>query len=229
MAPLLWIQWHLDLPRTSLATPVKRHGTHKKVLISASLLALPGGLAWSSRHWSTTYEWVMSHVWVSHVTHVSESCHTHQKNSFKDNGFATEAAASTRELAKRFLYNAFARLILFVGMLSKSAPPSAFMCDMTPSCVWHDSFICVTWLLHMCNMTPWYVWHDSFICVTWLIHTCEMTHSYLWHEALLSLVRHDSPVCVTWLTRMCDMTHPYVCHDSLECVSWLHDIKSIKF
>jgi len=24
-----------------------------------------------------------------------------------------------------------------------------------------------------------YVWHDSFICVTWLIHMCDMTHSYV--------------------------------------------------
>jgi len=32
------------------------------------------------------------------------------------------------------------------------------MCGMTHSCVWHDSFICVTCLIHM--------WHDSFICVS---------------------------------------------------------------
>jgi len=41
---------------------------------------------------------------------------------------------------------------------------------MTHSYVWHDSFICVTWLIHMCDMTHSYVWHDSFICVTWFIH-----------------------------------------------------------
>jgi len=27
------------------------------------------------------------------------------------------------------------------------------------------------------------VWHDSFICVTWLIHMCDMTHSDVWHNA----------------------------------------------
>ena len=83
---------------------------------------------------------------------------------------------------------------------------------MTHSYVWHDSFICVTWLIHMCDMTHsyvWhdsfmthsYVWHDSFICVTWLIHMCDMTHS--------------------WLIRMCDikMTYSYVWHDS-----FTHDI-----
>jgi len=40
----------------------------------------------------------------------------------------------------------------------------------TSSQMWHDSFICVTWLLQICDMTPSYVWHDSFICVTWLLH-----------------------------------------------------------
>jgi len=79
------------------------------------------------------------------------------------------------------------------------------MCDMTHSHVRHDSFICVTWLIHM-------LWHDSFICATWLIHKCDMTHSY---------VRHDSFICVTWLILMCDMTHPHVWHDSFICTTWL--------
>ena len=47
--------------------------------------------------------------------------------------------------------------------------------DMTHSYVWHDSFICVIWLLHMCDMTHSYVWHDSSTCVTWhRPHTTRM-------------------------------------------------------
>ena len=42
---------------------------------------------------------------------------------------------------------------------------------LTYSFVWHDSFICVIWLIHMCDMTHSYAWHDSFVRVTWLIHT----------------------------------------------------------
>ena len=52
-----------------------------------------------------------------------------------------------------------------------------YMCDVTQSYVWHDAFICVTWLIHMCDMTRSYVWHDSFIYSTWLIHICDMLHS----------------------------------------------------
>ena len=75
----------------------------------------------------------------------------------------------------------------------------------------HDSFICVTWLIHMCDITHPYVWHDSFICVTWLIHMRDMTHSYVWH---------DSFICVTWHILRCDMTHLHVRHDSFIYVIW---------
>jgi len=74
---------------------------------------------------------------------------------------------------------------------------------------WHDSFMCVTWLIHMCDMTHSYVWHDSFICVTWLIHT--------WHD---SCIRDMTRVYVTWLIRTWYLAHAYVtwrihmCHDS---------------
>jgi len=81
--------------------------------------------------------------------------------------------------------------------------------DMTPSrvawpiFVWHDSFTCVTWLIHMCYVVgrgyrdmP----HDSLICVTWV-----MTHSYVLcgREGVYD-VWHDSFNCVDLL-----MTHEY--------------------
>jgi len=80
---------------------------------------------------------------------------------------------------------------------------------MTHSYVWHDSSICVTWLIHMFDMTHSY---DSSICVTWLIHMFDMTHSYVWH---------DSFICVTWRIHMCDMIQSYVWLDSFICVPWL--------
>ena len=91
------------------------------------------------------------------------------------------------------------------------------MRDMTHSDVSHDSFRCVTWLVHMCDMThSWLVHmcdmthsdvsHDSIACVTWLIQMCDMTHSDVWH---------DSFICVTWRIHPCDMTHIYVRHNSI--------------
>jgi len=117
---------------------------------------------------------------------------------------------------------------------------------MTRSYVWHDSFICVTWLFHMficvrsatwcmsmCDSSRsaamlidahWlphsYVWHDSFICVIWLVHMCDIPHEHAWHGSF---------ICVTWLVQMCVMTHSHmwhdsfvdVCHDSFTYVTWL--------
>ena len=115
--------------------------------------------------------------------------------------------------------------------------------------VWHDSYICVTWLIHMCEMTHSYVWHDWFIRVTWLTHVCDMTHLYGCHDWFIrvtwlihkcgmtdSCVCHDSFICVTWLisfvprftcsqctsqSHMCDMTHSYVLHHAFIRVSWM--------
>ena len=30
-----------------------------------------------------------------------------------------------------------------------------------------------------------YVWHDSFICVTRLVHICDITHSYFWYDLFI--------------------------------------------
>ena len=64
-------------------------------------------------------------------------------------------------------------------------------CDY--SCVWHDSFICVPWLIHICVMTHSYACHDPFVCATWRIHMCDMTH----HTCVMTLSY------VAWLIHVC--------------------------
>jgi len=100
-------------------------------------------------------------------------------------------------------------------------------CDMTHSYVWHDSFICATWLATWlwcvcvcvcvrvcvdhdpmtptCDMTRSYVWHDSFICVPWLVYLCEWlrprsTDSNLWYDSfiLLTWLRSRSTALYNW-------------------------------
>jgi len=47
------------------------------------------------------------------------------------------------------------------------------------------SFMCVSCLMHTCDVTNSnmhsYVWHDSFICVTWLIHAYNMSPTWMDH------------------------------------------------
>jgi len=114
---------------------------------------------------------------------------------------------------------------------------------VTQRLVWHDSVICVTWLIHMCDMTHSYVWRDSFICVTWHIHMCDTTHSCVWHDPFICVTRlnhhmcgmtpsshvwNDTSIilpfiCVTWFIHECDTTHlSHVWHDSfITWVAWL--------
>ena len=90
---------------------------------------------------------------------------------------------------------------------------------------WHDSFLCVIWLISMCDGTHFYVWRDSFLCVTWLISVCDVTRFYVKHDTILYETWHkrcDSFLCVTWLISMCDMTHFYVWRDSILCVTRLN-------
>ena len=70
--------------------------------------------------------------------------------------------------------------------------------------VWHESFICMTWL---------------FTCMTWLIHICDMILSYAWHDWFIyvtwlslhgtSYVTCQIHVCHVWHFNMCDMTQRY--------------------
>jgi len=103
--------------------------------------------------------------------------------------------------------------------------------------------VCVTWLIRMYDMTHLYQWHDSFMCVTWLIAVrAQCLGSILnllkgqpkWHKivSLCGIYKCDmtyhmpnmtrwsvGTMCwlsigPTWLIHMCDVTHSYVWHDS---------------
>jgi len=98
---------------------------------------------------------------------------------------------------------------------------------MTHSYVWHDSFTCVTSLIHMCDMTHSYVWHDSFICVTWLIHRDETWLIHAVNECgnVRSDViwdrdsRLDAMWCEMWYDVMWDVMCCHVTHS--RCAVWL--------
>jgi len=80
---------------------------------------------------------LMSHIWLSPVTDMNESCHTYE----------------------------WVMSHLWMSHVIQ-CDLHLFMHDMTHSYVRHDSFIRVTWLIHTCDMTHSYVWHDSFIRAT---------------------------------------------------------------
>jgi len=71
-----------------------------------------------------TYEWVMSHIWMSHDSRIIRCI----------------------DMWHMTALDVWRNLFVCVMWL-------IHMSDMTHSHVWHDSFICVTWLIYMFDMT----------------------------------------------------------------------------
>jgi len=89
------------------------------------------------------------------------------------------------------------------------------ICDMTPSHVWHDSFTCMTWLLHLYGMTPRHIWHDSITHMTWLLHLYDTTPSHIWHDPITYM---------TWPHHMYDTTQS----TGLDCLDWQYFLAEIQ-
>jgi len=139
-----------------------------------------------------TRELFTSHIWISHVTHMDEACHTYEWVIY----FGRYAMSAEQGVRWRI-----------------------HMCDTTHPRVWHGSSICVIWLIHMCDILHPNVWYDSFIRVIRLIHICDMTHSYMC-DMTHSYMWHDSSICVT-STSHCDLAR-YLSHLFDEYLSvWL--------
>ena len=117
-----------------------------------------------------TYEWVMCHLWMSHVyVHHIYGWYTLYKPIYLTGIWYDYLTIWLQDDVPSW------------DMAAVCAMWLSHMCDMTHSYVWHDSYVrrdsftCVTWLIHTCDMTHSSVWHDSFMSVTWLVHVCFAT------------------------------------------------------
>jgi len=221
-----------------------------------------------------TYGRVMSHTWMSHVTHMTESCHiipwkrhvTHMNESFyifqwvmshvwirhvtciwssHVMTFVVGGTAINHEWGKGLALGGDTLAVnrrLFIAInvaYSAFHPPRQGTATMSPpQCRLFECrlFTAINHSYSLPSTTgsecrlftainhKWRLFvvsHDSFTRVTWLIHMCDMTHSYVWH---------DSFMCVIGLEHTCDVTYSYVRHASLIrvtrryvsiiCVTW---------
>jgi len=78
-----------------------------------------------------TYEWVMTHIWKSHVTYMNESCHTY------------------KWVMSHIWMSHVTHPTLGCRTSNIHVNDSGHMCDMTHWYVRHDSLIHVTRLIHM--------------------------------------------------------------------------------
>ena len=58
-----------------------------------------------------------------------------------------------------------------------------------PSWSTQGMLIQVPWLFHMCVSYIYsYMCHESFICMTWLVHVCAMTHSHVCNDSFICAI-----------------------------------------
>jgi len=178
-------------------------------------------VVWLIHVWHDSFVRVKSFIYMFDVTH---SCAWHDSSTDKMNVFAS------------FVLKVCACVTWLVHVRGVTHSRVTWLirtCEISHSCVWRDSFMCVTWLIHgqnecicllcavglcMCDMTRSCVWYDFSYVVTWLN------------------VRggHDWLMYVTWLIDVCDMglwqgrglqilcaAGLCVWHDSFMCVAWL--------
>jgi len=88
--------------------------------------------------------------------------------------------------------------------------------------VWHDSLICVTWLVHMCGTNHVTTSRCVTRCRTHVTHQRVMSHISTRHVTpIIRRVWHDSLICVVWITsQRWDAWHDTFICVSHRCVTW---------
>jgi len=153
-------------------------------------------------------------VWISHITHMNESCHTHEWAishtwmSHDTHEITTHCSlpahvcsvcvccVCTVSACVFCLDVCFVCIYVFAGTFCFFAHAPGLPCihvrDMIYSCVWHDIFVCVSWHILLRDVTHSYVWCDSL---------------YVWHDYLLEPLAGFRLIVCFILIWTCTRTH----------------------
>jgi len=132
-----------------------------------------------------THEWVMSHVWSRHVTHIRYI--THMPNRFRQVWCHTYACiwvmSQTGMSLVTYVSHIFHMNVSYHTYESYHMYESYHTCESCYKYGWVVSHICMSHIgmSHVAGVSR-HVWHDSFICVTWLMHSfIYVTHIWMSH------------------------------------------------
>ena len=110
------------------------------------------------------YEWVMSHIPMSSVTHAHESCHIYEC-----------VRAHMWMLHVNLMDESCCKYKWVMSHIRLSHGTHIHESCRTTPCPYaqHDIMECTTWLIRMCRMTFSCMCHDSFPRMTRRIHICH--------------------------------------------------------
>jgi len=166
-----------------------------------------------SRH---TYEWVISHIWVSHVTHMNESCHTYEMSHVTH----MNESCHTYEWVMSHIW------MSHVTHMDESCHTHKWvMSHRTSECSSTTTdTVCQSQLttqrsgsstktLRRCN-TRVCAWHDQYIYVTWRLW-------HMWHDPC------KSHIWMSHVTNMHEIWHTYewvMRHDPRKAHIWMSHV-----
>ena len=170
-----------------------------------------------------TYEWVMKHIWMSHVTHMNESCRNWTSHVMHVNGSChtyewvmshiwmnrvkhTNVSCHTKRrvisechstnLTKGSQNTNFLRALWkYIQHSAEHSNPCRLLCTYTYE--WFMSHIWMSHVTHMnesCHTYEWVMWH---IWMSHVTHMNESCHTYKWvtSHIWMSYVTHMNESC----------------------------------
>ena len=139
-----------------------------------------GAVGWHMNESCCTYEWVMSHIWMSHVTHMNEFCHTYEWVILrtKNRWFVMHVNERHVSSCRCTMVSSYMWMREISHSLVKERDVSSCMWMRNMSlaaCEWWSLATCEweTCLLLICT----YEWETCLwlICAAWIIYMCDMT------------------------------------------------------
>ena len=117
-----------------------------------------------------TSEWVMPHKWTSHVTHTRKTCHMWHALTNVSRDIQDEERHRKTDIVRRDL----SRKTFTMSQFTMSRKTTRLRC-FTMSCLTmsRKTFVRHRKTMSHVHTSYVYVWHDSFICVAWLIPVCH--------------------------------------------------------
>ena len=168
-------------------------------------------------------ERVLSHMWMCHVTHVTESCHTldqvmahmwmsHVKH-VKDMTFSSLSTRTYAHICTHICthMHIYACVNTYIHAQTHTHTHTHVYTHRVKLCFFHSSMCRESFSVVLAGFTGFYP-------TLLLRNMCQnsltyfMTHSHMCH---------DSFTYVPWLIHICAMTHSHMCHDSFIYATWL--------